>query len=169
MISRTAVWTLTAIDPLDGLPPSDPLVGLLRPGESLKLGFWIDALVDDPTQWSTGSRIRSTASVQFNSNPAAQSLAAVATLDVNPPTTQWTVTSLPGNRYQLNWSVRDDSQSFDVANQGVGETIVLVSHDGVRYRTVARLRGDQSEFTYTENLTESNRDSCYEASMWLEM
>ncbi len=63
--SRTAVWTFAAIDARDGLPPADPNVGLIGPGESARVGYWMELINEEsvnPRNWSEGFYHRNSAS-----------------------------------------------------------------------------------------------------------
>ena len=135
-VSRTATWLLRAIDPRDGLPPRDASIGLLKPGAKIQVGFWVEAetvaAFGTGGDVKTGDRIEMTSRAIFDEGVPQDSEPTTATLDAVAPVSDWTVTPLGANRFQVNWSAEDDA-----GGAGVVSYSLLVSTDGgSRYRTV---------------------------------
>ena len=142
--TRVVSYLLRAIDPRDGLPPVDPAIGLLQPGESVEVGFWVnaDTLAAAGTggDLQTGDLIEMTARVIVDGEEAVDSQSVVATLDAVPPQSNVTAVPLGGDRYELSWSSIDDP-----GGSGVAAYSLLVSNDGGnRYRSVLYRTGETS-------------------------
>ncbi|MEL6111008.1 MAG: hypothetical protein AAFU85_33795, partial [Planctomycetota bacterium] len=61
--TRVVTYLLRAIDARDGLPPVDPAIGLLQPGEQVTVGFWAtvnDTVATGGTPPATGEEISMT-------------------------------------------------------------------------------------------------------------
>ncbi len=145
--TRVVSYFLRAIDARDGLSPVDPNVGLLQPGESVKVTFF--ASVNDTSAAGqtdnprTGDAIEMTARVIIDAAAPVDSLVATATLDAIAPTSSFTVTPIGNDRYQLNWSAVDDA-----GGSGVAAHSLLVSNDGgTRFRSVL-YRTDETSHVY---------------------
>ena len=145
--TRVVSYLLRAIDPRDGLPPVDSAVGLLQPGESLKVGFWANAdttaAVGTGGELATGDALNLTARVIVDGGEATDSETTFATLDAFAPTSTVSATPLGGDRFEITWSATDD-----VGGSGVSSYSLLVSNDGGnRYRSVL-YRTSETAFTY---------------------
>src|SRR5208283_2655907 len=60
----TLLWAFTSLDPVTGLPPTDPSVGFLHPGEG---GGVVFAAKPKPAV-VTGTQVSDQAAVQFDAN-----------------------------------------------------------------------------------------------------
>ncbi len=134
-ISRNATWLLRAIDARDGLPPQDPTVGLLKPGEQIRVGFWVEA--ETVAAFGTGGDVETGDLIELTAESSWTNKHRLIRNHTLPPrrsgpTSTWSVIALGGDRYQLSWSAIDDAQG-----SGVEFYSLLVSTDGGnRYRTV---------------------------------
>ena len=134
--TRTASYLLRAIDPRDGLPPIDPAVGLLQPGETASVGFFVNAgttaAVGTGGELNTGDAIELAARVVIDGQAAVDSEVTFATLDAIAPASSLSVTPLGNDQYNIQWSATDD-----LGGSGVVAYSLLVSLDGGhRYRNV---------------------------------
>ena len=120
-------WTLTAIDPATGEPPTDPDSGILPPNEADGIGegfvtFFINAKHDA----TTGDRIDAQATIIFDSELPISTPAIFNTIDAGAPTSA--VVALPatsGPDFVVNWSGIDDA-----GGSGVVSYDIYVSVDG---------------------------------------
>ncbi|MEZ6135593.1 MAG: CARDB domain-containing protein [Pirellulaceae bacterium] len=152
-VTRNALWLLRAVDPRDGLPPRDPTIGLLRAGEQVEVGFWVEAetvaAAGTGGDVQTGDAIELTARTIIDEGEPRDSFINGATLDAVAPTSSWTVTALGSDRYQIDWSAEDD-----VGGSGTQTYSLLVSTDGGnRYRTVLYHTQDTSYVYRSEAAT----------------
>ncbi len=153
-VTRNASWLLRAVDPRDGLPPRDPTIGLLRPGEQVEVGFWVEAETVSAAgtggDLQTGDTIELIARTIIDQGEPRDSALHGATLDAIAPTSSWSVTALGSDRYQIDWSAEDD-----VGGSGTQTYSLLVSTDGGnRYRTVLYHTQDTSYVYRAEAATE---------------
>ncbi|MEM9826972.1 MAG: CARDB domain-containing protein, partial [Planctomycetota bacterium] len=149
--SRVASFLIRAVDPRDGLPPASPAIGLLSPGESVRVGYFVAAnqtaaAGQDESERAilrTGDVIETTARVTFNDDASLDSDADTVRLDALAPTSSWTVTPISGNRYRVSWTASDDD-----GGSGVADYSLLVSRDGgTRFRSVL-YRTEETEAIY---------------------
>ncbi|MCA9191785.1 MAG: hypothetical protein KDB03_08485 [Planctomycetales bacterium] len=152
-VTRNATWLLRAIDPRDGLPPRDPTVGLLQPGQSVDVGFWVEAetvaAAGTGGDVQTGDVIELVARTIIDEGTPRDSDISSSILDAFAPTSSWSVIPLGANRYQIAWSAEDDA-----GGSGVKYYSLLVSEDGGnRFRTILYQTQDTS---YIYRGTEGN-------------
>jgi len=123
-------WTFTSIDPSTGLPPTDPTVGFLPPdvnGVEGQASVLFNVM--PKSGQSTGTQIKNTASVIFDSNAAISTPTWLNTLDVTAPVSS--VTALPAAEITtssaatltVNWSGTD-------AGSGIASYNIYVSDNG---------------------------------------
>ncbi|MCA9169348.1 MAG: hypothetical protein KDB23_16860, partial [Planctomycetales bacterium] len=137
--TRTATWLFRAIDPRDGLPPVDPSVGILLPGDNVTVGYIIQA--SQATR--TGDTIDTFARVIVDDQPPRDSRQIHATIDASAPTTEFTARNVGNNTYALAWSAVDDA-----LGAGVKDYTVYASLNGTTYTAIRRRTTDTSmEFT----------------------
>ena len=87
--TQTLTWTLTSIDPTTGMPPLNPLVGFLPPGEGANVAF----SVTPAPGIATGSQVSEQATIVFDANPPMSTAAWINTIDNTPPVSH--VSALP--------------------------------------------------------------------------
>ena len=151
--TRVASYLLRAIDGRDGLPPVDPAIGLLQPGEEVTVGFWASAnnvgAAGSGEDLATGDEISMTARSIIDGGVPIDSEAVTATIDAFAPSSTVTVTAIGGNRFEINWSADDDEGGSGVANYSL-----LISRDGGnRYRSLL-YRTEETSFVYQASATE---------------
>ncbi|MEO1619118.1 MAG: CARDB domain-containing protein, partial [Planctomycetota bacterium] len=133
--TRTATWLLRAVDPATGLVIENPDVGLLRPGDTASVGYWISSDRDIPT----GTSLETSARVFRDDLDPVETATYTGTLDTVAPTTDFQVTALSGDRYQIDWTATDDPTGSGVANSSV-----YVSRGGGSYLAIARRTTESS-------------------------
>ncbi len=146
--TRVASYLLRAIDGRDGLPPVDPAIGLLQPGEAATVGFWASvnnvAAAGNTDTLVTGDAISMTARGVIDGGAPVDSLTSIATIDAFAPTSIVSVTAVGGNRFEVRWSATDDD-----GGSGVAKYSLLISSDGGnRYRTLL-YRTEDTSFEYS--------------------
>jgi hypothetical protein len=123
-------WTFQTIDPTTGLPPTDPTVGFLPPdADGVEGQASVVFNVMPKSGQSTGTQIKNTASVVFDSNAAISTPTWLNTLDVTAPVSS--VTALPAAEiptgstatFTVNWSGTD-------AGSGIASYNIYVSDNG---------------------------------------
>lgn len=93
-------WNLQSLDPTTNLPPTDPTVGFLAPGEGGSLFFTVT-----PKQGlATNTQINNQASIVFDTNPAISTPVWLNTLDNTPPVSK--VSALPAFETSLSFPVQ---------------------------------------------------------------
>lgn len=117
-------WTLQAIDPITGLPPADPSLGLLPPGGGGSVSFTARLV---PTL-ALGALIADQAVVTFDANAPISTAVWSNTLDNTPPASH--VNALPPTEstssFIVNWSGTD-------GGSGVQSYTIYVSDSGGQY------------------------------------
>lgn len=117
--NNRAVWSLTAIDPLTGLRPTDPLVGFLPVNDSLASGegFVFFTVRQDVTV-ETGDTISAQASIVFDQNAAIQTNIWTNVVDAFPPETMLNPLDpvTEDNAIFLSWSGNDDLNGCGIAH-----------------------------------------------------
>ncbi|HND51258.1 MAG TPA: putative Ig domain-containing protein, partial [Pirellulaceae bacterium] len=124
VVTRTAFWTLTAIDPDTGLPLTSTTSGLLAPGQRGVIGYAVKA---NPAA-TTGTSIESVARVFFNSDAARLTNTVAVSLDAAAPTTSYDVAELGAGSYRVSWTTTDDT-----LGSGVKDSTVYASVDDGPY------------------------------------
>jgi hypothetical protein len=103
--TTTLNWTLSSIDAATGLPPINPLIGLLPPGLGGSVAFSVTPAKGLPT----GTQVSDQAAVVFDANAPLSTPTWINTIDNSPPTSQ--VAALPANQscsnFKLSWSGSD--------------------------------------------------------------
>lgn len=124
LTTQTLTWTLTSIDPITGLPPSNPLVGFLPPGAGASVAFSIA-----PTKGiATGAQVAEQATVIFDANEPESTDIWTNTIDNTPPTSQIAALSATESSpsFTVNWSGAD-------VGSGIGSYTVYVSDNGAPF------------------------------------
>ncbi len=116
-------WSFTSLDPVTGLPPADPLAGFLPPG----VGGSVFYTVMPRNGASTGTQIRNTASIVFDTNAPILTPEWSNTIDNTKPTShtnplpaqsppnfpvQWTGSDVGSGIQSFNVYVSDNGGSF---------------------------------------------------------
>ena len=122
-------WTLQALDPTTGLPPTDPSVGILPPdtvrpegeGEVLVFAALRPGLV-------TGATLSNTATITFDANAPITTNEWINTLDASAPSSA--VSQLPSVERAPDFSV---SWTGEDVGSGIDNFSVYVSADGGPY------------------------------------
>ena len=128
--TRTLTLTLSAIDPLTGWFPEDPLVGLLYPNDDTGRGEGsISYVVSPRAALPTGTAIHNRARIVFDYNEAIDTPLVLNTIDARAPTS--TVLPLPApstNTFLVQWSGQDDANGSGIASYDI-----YVSADRTNY------------------------------------
>ena len=107
-------WTFTSIDPSTGQPPTDPTIGFLPPDTDGIVGQGSVLFnVMPKSGQTTGTQIKNTASVVFDSNAAILTPTWLNTLDVDLPTSS--MIAIPSTiaasaqtiAFPISWSGKD--------------------------------------------------------------
>lgn len=121
-------WTFTSIDPATGLPPSDPILGLLPPDDSnhageARVSYTVTPLADVPT----GTSITNGATITFDNNPPITTPSVTNRLDAGTPESVVTVTNdvTFSNTFLVSWSGTDAN-----GESGLASYNIYVSDDG---------------------------------------
>lgn len=120
-------WTLTAIDPVTGLPPEDPTLGFLPPNigeEGIGEGFANYSIVSD-FDTPSGTEISSQATIFFDANAPLDTNIFVNTIDSGRPTSE--VNPLPelsSELFEVSWTGSDEANG-----SGIGTYDIFVSQD----------------------------------------
>lgn len=133
VVSRTAEWLLTAIDPLTGLEVRDPSLGLLFPNRDGTERGTVAYTIEAAPGVATGDEIAASARVIYGSDAPLDTAAVVHTLDAVPPVTTFTVQAAGGNSYSITWSGSDDP-----TGSGVKDFTLYQSVDGGGYAPVVQ-------------------------------
>ncbi|MCB9853075.1 MAG: hypothetical protein H6819_08265 [Phycisphaerales bacterium] len=91
---REVSWTFESIDPVTGLPPNDPALGILPPNDASGAGTgYVELFVSASAFTSTGSIVTNGAKIRFDAQAPLVTNTTQHTLDVDIPTSA--VQSLP--------------------------------------------------------------------------
>ncbi len=129
IVDNKAFWIFQAIDPVTGLPPDDPNLGLLpvndtisRRGEGL-----VEFLIRPFNSTVTGDIIFATAEIVFDNNEGIITNTEFNTIDVLPPVSvmNGTPSHIDSTIVLLNWSAIDDPGGC-----GVKDYMLYVSENG---------------------------------------
>lgn len=104
-ISGVVNWQMAAIDPVTGLPPTDPLAGFLAPGQSGSVSL----RVAPNAGLITGATITNQAVITFDVNPPIPTPIWTNSIDSTPPTTRVQALSATQtlSQYAVSWSGMD--------------------------------------------------------------
>ena len=122
-------WHLTSIDPETGLPPQDPFTGFLPPNINPPEGDGSVLFTVMPKEGlATGTEIRNSASIVFDSNTPILTPEWLNTIDNTKPNSQ--VLSLPSTQNTIDFEVQ-----WTGTDQGAGirDYTIFVSEDGDSY------------------------------------
>ncbi|HOK77368.1 MAG TPA: putative Ig domain-containing protein, partial [Verrucomicrobiota bacterium] len=139
VVTRTAMWVITAIDPDTGLPTTREDLGVLAKGARGSAGYSIEAHWEAPT----AVQLRTTVRAFYNEDAPFVSSPVTQTLDNAAPTSSVQVRDLGNGSYELAWSGQDEP-----GGSGLKDYTVYVSSDGVIYSAFLR-RTTQTTATYT--------------------
>jgi hypothetical protein len=115
-------WSLTAIDPVTGQSPLDPLLGLLPPDDTNHIGEGrVSYTVTPYTGLATGTSITNSATITFDNNPPITTPAVVNMLDAGTPQSQVTLSNNVslGNTFIVSWSGTDNNGESGLAGYNV--------------------------------------------------
>ncbi|MEX2552838.1 MAG: CARDB domain-containing protein, partial [Actinomycetota bacterium] len=149
VVTRTAFWTLTALDPETGLPPADDRLGVLLPNtdrsQTGSVSYFIRSWPDYTlgVELDTGTSIDASARVIFDGGIPMDTNIQRSTLDALPPTTVMTVDELSEGVYQIRFEATDDA-----GGSGVKDSTVYLSIDGGPWQVWQR-RTLENDFIYT--------------------
>lgn len=119
-------WTMTAIDPATGQIPDDPRIGFLPPNVASPQGQgFVSFGVRPKRALPTGSVVRNSASITFDTNAPILTQKWFNTLDASPPTSR--TSPLPPSVGALTFPVA--WQGIDVGS-GIANYSVFVSDNG---------------------------------------
>ncbi len=122
--TNTITWTFNSIDPTTGLPPTNPLIGILPPGANAAV-----SCAAKPRQGlTTGTQISEEGSVVFNTNPPINTNIWTNRLDSTAPVSQ--VSPLSNNSvcqdFQVQWTGSD-------SGSGIRNFTVYASDNGAPF------------------------------------
>ncbi len=140
--TRTANWLFQAIDPLTGEVIADPAIGLLPPNNGAGDGAGtVSYTVRARTDATSGTSIRTSARLLFNTAAPVDSADIVQVLDAIAPKTTLTVARVAGSAtdYQLDWASGDDP-----GGAGLHHVSVYVAENGGAFRIWKRQITDTS-------------------------
>lgn len=122
--TRTLTWTLGSIDPATGLPPVNPLVGLLQPSFGGSVAF----TVLPTTGLATGTVISDQAAVVFNANAPLSTTTWTNTIDNTAPVSKLSALAATQTTscFRPQWTATD-------VGSGVQGTTIFVSDTGGAY------------------------------------
>jgi Putative metal-binding motif/SprB repeat/Secretion system C-terminal sorting domain len=122
-------WIFESIDPATGLPPTDPLLGLLPINDSLihnGEGF-VNFTIKPKTTSITGDSIHAIASIVFDDNDTIVTPEIANVIDAFPPVSE--LDNLPATTdsttFSISWSAQDD-----IGGCGVRDYTIYVSTNG---------------------------------------
>jgi hypothetical protein len=118
-------WQMAAIDPITGLPPTNPLVGFLAPGQDGSVS--LKALPN--TGLATGALVSNQANITFDVNPAILTPVWTNTIDSTPPSTR--VQALAATQTQPAFNV---SWSGSDVGSGIAGYSIYRSVDGSAFQ-----------------------------------
>ncbi|HEX8422031.1 MAG TPA: Calx-beta domain-containing protein, partial [Pyrinomonadaceae bacterium] len=119
-------WRFTSIDPMTGLLTDDPLAGFLPPNKNAPEGEGQVLFTVQPRKgMPTGTQVRNTARIVFDTNAPIDTPEWLNTIDISPPQSQVVALSAEQNssRFAVSWSGTD-------AGAGVASYSVFVSENG---------------------------------------
>lgn len=119
--NRLVTWTFTSIDPATGLPPEDPGVGFLAPGEEGSVVFG----VKQNPQLPTGTVLSDQATVVFDTQPPMSTSTWMNTVDNTAPASQ--VSTLPGTELCVNFNVQWSGNDIGA---GIQDYTIYASDNG---------------------------------------
>jgi hypothetical protein len=115
------MWTLTTLDPATGMPPADPLVGFLAPGEEGSVQFSIAPKAG----MATNTQLTNQATIVFNLNAPMSTPVWSNLIDSTPPTSA--VSQLPSTEpptgFKVSWTGMD-------VGSGIRDFTIYVSDNG---------------------------------------
>lgn len=145
VVNNRAFWILESVDPLTGLPPEDPQVGLLPVNDSIFFrgeGF-ANFTVLPSTEVVTGDTIHAIAEIIFDDNEAILTPEIFNRVDANAP--QSKMKAIPkfntADSVLLTWSGEDGT-----IGSGVGEYALFYSENGGPFQLYQL--GIRDTFTY---------------------
>ena len=93
-ITKEAIWLLRSIDPLTGLPPSNPLVGFLPPNNGTNGQGYVTFSINIKRSAQSLSRITENANIVFDENPHIDTSTIFHTVDKTAGTVSMNVSTL---------------------------------------------------------------------------
>jgi hypothetical protein len=119
--TQTLTWTFTSIDPATGLPPSNPLIGFLPPGEGGNVAFGVKPALG----LATGSQVTEQATIVFQGASPMSTAAWTNSIDNTAPVSQ--IQPLPSAETSVNFTVQ--WAGTDVGS-GIQDFTIYVSDNG---------------------------------------
>lgn len=117
-------WIFQSIDPKTGLPPTDPTVGFLAPGQSVEIFFGANPKPGLPT----GTQVTDQATIVFDKNDPMSTPPWTNTIDNTPPTSQ--VLPLPNGELCQNFNVQWSGSDI---GSGIANYTIYVSDNGAPF------------------------------------
>lgn len=113
---------LISLDPATGLPPEDPLAGFLPPNIKPPEGEGSILFTVKPKQGlNTGTKIRNSASIVFDTNAPIATPEWFNTLDNDKPMSQLTLISASDSLMKLSWTSSDIGTGIENVSHFVSE------------------------------------------------
>ncbi|MCP4713252.1 MAG: hypothetical protein GY869_31865, partial [Planctomycetes bacterium] len=142
VLSDTATWLLTAIDPDTGLPVTDVDRGLLLPEVASNQEGVVSYTIKADSEAETGAELQAEARVFFNNGAPLDTNSVVNILDAETPVSALTVVGVGAGSYQLDWQAEDDP-----LGSGVMDYTVYASINGGAYTAWLR-RTEETSAVY---------------------
>jgi hypothetical protein len=117
----TLTWQMSSVDPTTGLPPDDPSVGFLAPGQ----GGSVSITASQTAGLSTETNISNQATITFDNNAPLDTPIWVNTIDSTAPTTSIKALSATQSQasFNLEWSGTDQGS-------GIANYTIYAAQDG---------------------------------------
>ena len=96
-VTKEAVWLLRSIDPLTGLPPSNPLVGFLPPNNGTNGQGYVTFSINIKRSVQSLAKITENANIVFDENPHIDTSTIFHTVDKTAGTVSMNVSTLTGS------------------------------------------------------------------------
>ena len=152
--TNEAVWLLQSIDPLTGLPPSDPLVGFLPPNNGTNGQGYVTFSIDLKSSVQSLTKVTENATIVFDENPHIDTSTVFHTVDKTAGTVSMNISTLFGG--VLVNMVTDDvgsgvksvdlylvvDGSLELIKSDINQSVVIVELPGNVRHTVVGITTD---------------------------
>ena len=153
--TNEAVWLLQSIDPLTGLPPSNPLIGFLPPNNGTDGQGYVTFSVDLKSSVQSLTKITENASIVFDENPHIDTSTIFHTVDKTAGTVSINVSTLFGGGVLFNLITEDVGSvvrsvdlylvvdgSVELIKSDINQSVVVVELSGNVLHTIVGVATD---------------------------